>query len=490
MLAALVAACAIGSSVPGALSDPLWSDEVASARIVSEQTIGEVLARIRRTESAPPAWYVAAWSVSKADARITGGRILEPVERLRMLSVLFAAAASVLTALWALRLLADRLLAALAGFLVALGSVPAAYAEQLRAYALLTLLAVTFGLLLVRVSSRFGAWTWLALALSTGIGMLTHYFFFFTVGAGLVWLWTSRPQPAGGRRATLALVVGVLAFAPWLPGFVAQAQQGRYSWIGPFDAASVFTLPGSLFFGPEGTLYGIARIALSAALVMGAVVLWRRPGGRAIVALGLLPIGGAAVIWAFGQPIFNERNMLAITPYLAILVAASLLRLPKRLVTPIALTGLVAAVLGAAFAQLTLGRIAYDGVASGLVDLGWSETEPIAVDPPTGRTSLRVAVGWYLPGHTTLVRARGSRRACPALFAIGHSNSLAPWLERNRGRLVDVREFAAYDHPFRGRRDGRILVVRLRQPVHLPGGDVLYVRDHATSCPPPRPAEP
>jgi uncharacterized membrane protein len=70
--------------------------------------------------------------------------------------VLFAALASVLTTIWARRLLGGGLLAAFAGVLVALGSVPVFYAEHLRAYALLMLLSVVFALLLVRVRVRPG----------------------------------------------------------------------------------------------------------------------------------------------------------------------------------------------------------------------------------------------------------------------------------------------------------------------------------------------
>jgi hypothetical protein len=178
----------------------MYFDEIASARVVSESSLSDVLEHVRRTESTPPAWYVLAWSLSKADAAIAGGKLFGDVERLRFLSVLFAAAASLLTAMWALRLLGERLLAALAGFLVALGSVPAAYAEQLRGYALVMLLSVSFGLLLVRVADRPAAWPWCGLALCVWFGVMTHYFFVFVVAGGACGY--GRPVRArlGGER--------------------------------------------------------------------------------------------------------------------------------------------------------------------------------------------------------------------------------------------------------------------------------------------------
>ncbi|HZJ71957.1 MAG TPA: hypothetical protein VFF36_13580, partial [Planctomycetota bacterium] len=90
-----VAALAIGVATLGAVSHALYGDEVASARIVTEPAPRDVLRHVRKTESTPPAWYLVAW----------GARTLTDadVASLRLLSVLFAAAASALTAIWARR---------------------------------------------------------------------------------------------------------------------------------------------------------------------------------------------------------------------------------------------------------------------------------------------------------------------------------------------------------------------------------------------------
>jgi hypothetical protein len=140
-------ALAIGVATPGAVSHALRGDEVASARIVTEPAPRDVLRHVRKTESTSPAWYLVGWSARElTDADVAS---------LRLLFVLFAAAAAALTAIWALRLLASQVAAALAGSLVALGSLPAAYAEQLHAYALVVLVA--FGMLLRRLRIDPGA---------------------------------------------------------------------------------------------------------------------------------------------------------------------------------------------------------------------------------------------------------------------------------------------------------------------------------------------
>jgi hypothetical protein len=463
-----VAALAVGVATPGVVSHALYGDEVASARIVTEPAPQDVLRHVRKTESTPPAWYLVAWGARK----LTGA----DVASLRLLSVLFAAAAAALTAIWALRLLASRAAAALAGSLVALGSLPAEYAEQLRAYALVVLVSVAFGMLLGEAALRpRGRWL-VALAAATWLGTLTHYFFFFVVAAAVVWLWATRPRPAAAGRATIAIGAGTVAFLPWLPSFIEQQAHGRYRWIGPFDAAQVATLPGELFFGPDGLVYGLARLAVTGALLAGAMaVWWRREEASVVAALGLLPIVLAGAVWAAGQPIFDERNLLPVAPFLAILVAAGVTALPARLVPVAAAVGIAVALSGAAYSQLTLSRVAYDSVARGLTELGWSTREPLIVDYPTVAANERgvgiqitSAASWYLPGRPVLAWAPG-RRSCSARFAIAQTADPESWLARYRGRVSGTRLFTFYDHPILGRPRGRVVLVRFRRPTRVRG---------------------
>ena len=471
----LAAACSIAISVPSATGDALWGDEVASARALEEPGLGELLAHVRLTESTPPGWYTVAWTFSS---------FVDSVEQLRLLSVLFAAAAAALTAAWATRLLGDRTAGSFAGALVALGTTPSTYAGQLRAYALLMLLSVCFGLLVTLVAVRPALLSLLGLAVVTAAGLLTHYFFVFTVLAGIAWLWTARPLAVGRRAATTAVGCGTLAFMPWLPSFLEQRSRGRYGWIGDFDAVSVLTLPGSLFFGADGVLYGVARIVLALGLIQGALVLRRRaPAGGAVVALGLLPLAGAALVWVAGDPVFIERNLLGTAPYLAIAVAASLLRLRGRLRLVAACSGVAIVALAALFAHATLHRTAYDRTARALVDLGWTADAPLIIDAPTGETSLRFALAWYLPGHPALARASPGL-VCPSVFAVGHSSTLGRWLSEHPTRAHRLRALPFYDHPVRGRRDGSIVVARVEgqpRPVAIPG-HAFVVRGGGGAC--------
>ena len=463
-----VAALAVGVATPGAVSHALYGDEVASARIVTEPTPRDVLRHVRKTESTPPAWYLVAWGARKATD--------VDVASLRLLPVLFATAASALTAIWALRLLASRAAAALAGSLVALGSLPAEYAEQLRAYALVVLVSVGFGMLLAEEAHRPRRRWLVGLAATTWLGTLTHYFFFLVAAAAVAWLWAARPRPPAAGRATIAIGLGAAAFLPWLPSFLEQQAHGRYRWIGSFDATQVATLPGELFFGPDGLFYGLARLAVTGALLAGAIVVWwRREEASVVAALALIPIAVAAAVWAAGQPIFDDRNMLPVAPFLAILVAAGVTALPARRVPVAAALGIVVALSGAAYAQVTLGRVAYDSVAHALADLGWSAREALIVDYPTAAANRRgvgvqiaSAASWYVPGRPVLAWAPG-RRTCRARFAIVQSADPSLWLARYRGRVSATRVFTYYDHPILGRLQGRIVLVRFTAATRVPG---------------------
>jgi hypothetical protein len=158
--------------------------------------------------------------------------------------------------------------------------------------------------------------------------------------------------------------------------------------------------------------------------------------------------------------------MLPVAPFLAILVAAGVTALPARLVPVAAALGIVAALPGAAYAQVTLGRVAYDSVAHALNDLGWSAREPLIVDYPTAAANRRgvgiqitSAASWYLPGRPVLPRPFRDRAvADPSLS-----------LARYRSRVSATRVFTFYDHPILGRPRGRMVLVRFTAPTRVPG---------------------
>src|SRR5947207_1930261 len=71
--------------------------------------------------------------------------------------------------------------------------------------------------------------------------------FAFTVLAALSWLWLDSSTRAVRRRITVAIGLGALAAAPWLPVTLAQYHQDRFWWIGAFRLRPVLAVPLRLF---------------------------------------------------------------------------------------------------------------------------------------------------------------------------------------------------------------------------------------------------
>src|SRR5437588_9522237 len=71
-----VGVVAVLARLPNALSAPLWMDEVASARVLSEPTFGQMLGRVARTESTPPLWYAFGWALRRAGVALVDVRLL------------------------------------------------------------------------------------------------------------------------------------------------------------------------------------------------------------------------------------------------------------------------------------------------------------------------------------------------------------------------------------------------------------------------------
>jgi hypothetical protein len=437
----LLAAAAIAARAPGAIVFPLWQDEVASARILIEPTPWEAVGLVAETESTPPTWYVASWVLHWAGL---------PVEAVRWLSVVLGAAAAVLTLLLARRFL-PLPAATLAGLIVALAWQLVVRGHELRAYSLYLLLAIAFALALDAAARRPTRDRLAALAGVTALGLLTHYFFALALATGLLWLCVrglsdrlslsrgpgSDPQaecgPEGqrlsdrlsqgwfrGRLVTLSLLAGIVPALAWLPGFVQQVQNDRYSWVASFDALGAAAVY-STFFWNAGELYvelqevsipalhAVARLAILIVVLAGAALLWRSGGAARLAGLlATVPVALATLLWLSGGSVFTTRNLVCATPFAAIAISAALARLPRRA----AIAGAAAAVglLGLGLVQeRTLRPPPYEDYANALAAQGWTPADPVYFRGGAHRLSylgneyaLRSPIGWYLPGHPFL----------------------------------------------------------------------------------------
>jgi hypothetical protein len=422
-VALLVAAGAAAVRTVPAAGYPLWQDEIASARIAIEPTIGAALDRVTETESTPPLWYVLAWAAQHAGL---------PVEASRALGVMAGAVLAGLVVVYGRRFL-PLPAAALAGIATALAGQLVLRGAELRAYSLYALLAFAFAWLLERALARPTLGRLAALAVVTAAGLLTHYFFALLLIAGLAWLWATERGSPGRVRVTAAAAAGIVPLALWAPRLADQIGHQRYAWIGDFSILKTFAVYSS-FAWNAGPLYvrdlasigpwsALARTAVFALVVAGCATLWRlERRGRLTAVLALVPVLFAAALWLAGENLFNTRNVIASAPFAALALAAGIARLPSRWAWAAELT-FVAVVVAGLVREAELAPPPYDRMAAALVSLGWEDGDRLAVfadpDEPTYLGSIyafRGPVSWYLPGHPVLRIARG--QPCRGSFAL------------------------------------------------------------------------
>jgi len=434
------------------LADPFWQDEVASARILREPTVGRMLAHVARTESTPPLWYALAWLAHRLGA---------PLQDVRGLSVLFGAVLAGLTVV-AARAVLPLAPAALAGVLVAVGGQFAAAGWELRAYALLALLSVVFALALERAVTQPARWSAAVLVLVTSAGLLTHYFFAFTAAAGGAWLWLEPHARSSRRRVTLALLGGAALAAPWLPFAVRQYRQDRFSWIGGFDGKVVANTAFRLFTPLVQTEW--VPLVFLLLVVAGAVRLARSsPRGRLFAALGLGPLLAAAVVWRLGVRVYADRNLIEVGAFLAVCAAAGLAAFAPRVRTAVVVALGVAALAGFVWDQRAPGA-PYARIAAALVSEGWSPTQPVMVfgSPYAFRSPLE----WYLPRDPRLAIVGPARSDCRIGYVVAGRRAA-------RGVADDVLD---------GQTVGRFLVARARLDDRARDASLLAAPAARTRC--------
>jgi hypothetical protein len=410
--AALLAAAA---ALPGAIGLSLWQDEVASARVLLESTPVGVVEHVSRTESTPPGWYLLAWLGREAAISMEG---------LRFLSVAFVAALAGLTVLYARRF-TPLWTAGLAGVLTGLAWQVVVHGSELRAYALLALLTVIFALLLEQAAVEPSLGRLVALAACAAAGTYTHYFFVLAAAAGLVWLALERSLRPVAPRVAAAVVLGTAALLAWLPGLVDQVGAERFGWIDAFDVRKLAYLPSALFWDP-GTMYAelgsdpgvseaLERLVVLALVLGGCAVLARLGSSARLCALlVVVPLGGAGIAWLAGLRIITGRNLIGVTAFAAVALAAVLLPLPRRAALAAGAAGIALAVF--AYVRTPMAeRPDFDRVADALVDAGWEPGDPILVvgSLPDFRSPLE----WYLPGDVTLPEAEPAR-PCATMWVV------------------------------------------------------------------------
>ncbi len=430
VVAAIATALSFAVNVREALQNPFWTDEVASARVVTTPTTGAAITLITHRESTPPGWYALAWALHRAGISIMSVRVTSAV-CVALLAGLVVIVAGRLMPLYA---------ASVAGALVVFGTQFVFHGRELRAYALFALICMVFMIALVGAVNRPGAITLLMLSCSVAIGALTHYFFLAAVLVGLVWLTIiDRPRPVR-LRALAAMLAGLLFLAAWWPHMTQQITNDRYAGVGQFSLRELghvywrfyaAGLPGPAWLG-----VGI-MITSYLVVISGAVILWRISDEGRLVAM----LAGGSVLLAtlaglVGVEVFDVRNLLGSAPFAAICLAAVVARIPRPFAYPTAAIVAGLAIFGYAHTSHA-SPAPFDRIATALLAESWHPGQPIAA---IGH-GYPGPLGWYLnlPGAPRTHRLGAGR--CRPIFIVG-PRALAHALDPTPSEVRTVGAFA------------------------------------------------
>ncbi|HEX4053811.1 MAG TPA: glycosyltransferase family 39 protein [Tepidisphaeraceae bacterium] len=222
-------------------SKSLWFDEGYTAWLVSHP-VGEII-RLIRADTAPPLYYVLVhgWTAIFGRSEIA----------LRSLSTVF----SILTLLLAIdiarRLLTNPAAVAAAACAMGLSFMQLWYAQEARAYAMMTFLIIAaFDCLLRHLAARHRRWL-ILLPILFAAAMYCHNMMApYVLALLLAWLVLPSEHPLPRRIGEIAVVTFVagLLYLPWaIGGLPAQMQMIRRGfWADPLKHGAVFSDVASL----------------------------------------------------------------------------------------------------------------------------------------------------------------------------------------------------------------------------------------------------
>jgi mannosyltransferase len=294
----------------------LWRDELASWSF-ARRPVTEMISAARHTGATQLAYYLLlhVWIAAFGDS----------ADAMRALSVLAMAAAAACVALVGRRLAGARA-GLVAGLVFALVPSVSRFAQEVRFYALATLVATLATLLLLRALDRPSALRWLGYAASLAlVGYIDVVALSVVAGhiAGAVLrCWNDRD-----RRELWFLAAVAGGMAACVPVLIAGATQAgkQIGWI----ARPGLDLTDFSFFG--WNLFYSTSVA--AALIILAILAWA-VAWRDAAFLTALAIGPVAVVWLISQgsySYFFPRYLLFTVGAWAVLAGIGLSRLDARI---------------------------------------------------------------------------------------------------------------------------------------------------------------
>jgi mannosyltransferase len=204
------------------------------------------------------------------------------------------------------------------------------YSQEIRMYAVQTLLVALSFLFMVLAFRRQRLALWIGYSVATALSLYAQYASIYAVIAQNIFVvacyWHDRPKL---RSWFIWQAVAAMLFAPWLPVFISQTKMAMgSSWLGPLEFSRVlafFSLFSGAYLGdPHGRFVSVA-ITLVALVISAAILLRRRESRQSTVLLVLwfvVPLV-LLVLQSLNQNRFLPRVLLCTTPPFALLLGCA-----------------------------------------------------------------------------------------------------------------------------------------------------------------------
>ena len=319
----------------------MWLDEALTVDI-ARRPLAQ-LPGLLRHDGAPPLFYVLLhyWMKLFGQGNL-GARSLSGVIGVVNLPMMWLAGYRIGARWWAApsedpgdqaeRDHRGRVVAWAATLLLAVSPFAVYYDTEARMYGLVILLGTVAVVAFTSVLRRPGPWPAVGLGLVVAALLYSHYWSLYAclvVGAGTLWRAVRGPRRRSAAYALGGLVLGGLAFVPWLPTFLFQVRHTGTPWAAPSGfTAIVFTITqfagGNSVPGRALALVFFFLVVLAlggAALDDRRVVLdlRTRPGVRALFLVVFLTLLCAVVAGRISGSTFDVRyTSLVVAPALIV----------------------------------------------------------------------------------------------------------------------------------------------------------------------------
>lgn len=323
------------------VGNALFGDELSSYYIVTNHSLGTVLHILHSNtvDLTPPLYYVLTWLLERLGSSVTA---------LRFVPLLAGVAAVPLTYVLG-RMTVGRRAGVVAAAVMAFAPFLIFYSTEARAYALVMVLLLGSTVALLRALESGDKRWWAAYAALSCASLYTHYTAAFLLLGQLIFaIWT---EPQARRALALSNFAAALVFVPWLPTFIKESHSQGAKVIGlvqPFNFAAVRSGLGHWVFGhpflelsADPGAVAIVLLALGCAVgLAGAIAAGRRADGagrivaanRALPAVLALSMPVGLILWSMVRPsVWDDRDLIASSPGLALVIGTLVVRAPKRL---------------------------------------------------------------------------------------------------------------------------------------------------------------